>query len=56
MFSCIDCGAILEIPTDALEGEIIGCADCGLDYIVVKDESDGLNLQELVIEGEDWGE
>ena len=56
MFSCIDCGANLEIPIDALEGEIIGCADCGLDYIVVKDESDGLNLQELVIEGEDWGE
>lgn len=46
----------MEIPSDVIVGEIIGCSDCGLDYVVVKDSSGILSLQELVIEGEDWGE
>jgi len=54
--TCTDCGAVLEIPNDAAQGEIIGCPDCGLDYAVVKDESSSLGLQQLIIEGEDWGE
>lgn len=54
--TCIDCGATIDFPEDALTGEIIGCADCGLDYVVVKDESGETRLQELTIEGEDWGE
>lgn len=54
--TCIDCGATIDFPEDALTGEIIGCADCGLDYVVVKDESGETRLQELAIEGEDWGE
>lgn len=53
---CIDCGALMEIPDDALPDEIIECPDCGLDYVVVKDGSGTLCLQELMIEGEDWGE
>ena len=32
------------------------CPDCGLDYVVVEDESGMLQLKELTIEGEDWGE
>lgn len=54
--TCIDCGAIIKIPDDAVPAEIISCADCGLDYVVVSDESGLLGLQELMIEGEDWGE
>jgi alpha-aminoadipate carrier protein LysW len=54
--TCLDCGANIEIPPDVIPGEIIGCADCGLDYVVVKDSSGLLSLKELVIEGEDWGE
>jgi alpha-aminoadipate carrier protein LysW len=53
---CIDCGLSLEIPEDALEGEIIGCPDCGLDYVVSAEEEGAFVLTELVIEGEDWGE
>ena len=53
---CKDCGAVLEIPNDAVQGEIIGCPDCGLDYAVVKDKSSSLRLQQIIIEGEDWGE
>jgi alpha-aminoadipate carrier protein LysW len=54
--SCIDCGATIKIPKDAIEGEIVGCPDCGLDYVATKEDSGVLKLQELTIEGEDWGE
>ncbi len=53
---CVDCGSIIEIPEDSLEGEIVGCADCGLDYFISIDEESKVCLKELVIEGEDWGE
>jgi len=52
---CIDCGRELEIPEDVLEGEIIGCPDCGLDYVIKLDKGE-ITLNELTIEGEDWGE
>ncbi len=53
---CMDCGADLDVPNDSLLGEIIGCPDCGLDYVIEKDESGSKQLTELLIEGEDWGE
>ncbi|MDP6459073.1 MAG: lysine biosynthesis protein LysW [Candidatus Bathyarchaeota archaeon] len=54
--TCVDCGAGMDVPTDALIGEIIGCPDCGLDYVIENDDSGGKQLKELLIEGEDWGE
>ncbi len=54
--ACMDCGAGLEVPNDSLSGEIIGCPDCGLDYVIETDESGSKQLKELLIEGEDWGE
>ena len=56
VFECNDCGADLCIPNDARKGEIIGCGDCGLDYVMVINNSGNLLLEELLIEGEDWGE
>lgn len=53
---CVDCKALIEVPEDAMAGEIISCLDCGLDYVVEEDESGVLVLKELDIEGEDWGE
>ena len=53
---CVDCGADVELPEEAIPGEIIGCPDCGLDYAIIKDASGLLILQQLLIEGEDWGE
>jgi len=47
---------MVEIPKDSIEGEIISCPDCGLDFAIVGGESGLLSIQELVIEGEDWGE
>ena len=55
-FACTDCGAVLEMPEDGLQGEIIGCPDCGLDYVIEDDGNGSKHLRELVIEGEDWGE
>lgn len=52
----MDCGAYLEVPYDSIIGEIIGCPDCGLDYVVEEDEVGSKQLTELLIEGEDWGE
>lgn len=56
MINCVDCGAEIEIPEDVIQGEIISCPDCGLDFVAMEDESGLLSLQELMIEGEDWGE
>lgn len=56
VFACTDCGAELDVPEDALLGEIVGCPDCGLDYVVEEDGSGKKRLKELLIEGEDWGE
>ncbi len=55
MYTCKDCDASISIPDDVAEGEIIGCGDCGLDYIV-KNDNGCITIQELAIEGEDWGE
>jgi len=56
MINCVDCGAEIEIPEDVIQGEIISCPDCGLDFVTIEGESGLLSLQELMIEGEDWGE
>ncbi len=54
--SCPDCDAELEIPSDTEIGEIVSCSGCGLE-LEVKTIKDGcVELQELTIEGEDWGE
>jgi len=55
-YPCTDCGASVEMPNDALPGEIIGCPDCGLDYVIETDEGGEKKLIELTLEGEDWGE
>jgi lysine biosynthesis protein LysW len=53
---CPDCDAELEILSDTETGEIVSCSGCGLE-LEVKTIKDGtVELQELTIEGEDWGE
>lgn len=53
---CPECDAEIDVPDDALDGEIISCPDCGLDLEVRFDENGGLCLEPAEIEGEDWGE
>jgi alpha-aminoadipate/glutamate carrier protein LysW len=58
---CPDCDAKLEVPADTEKGEILSCPGCGLELEVKKIMRDGkgktcVDLQELTMEGEDWGE
>jgi len=53
---CPDCDAEIEIPADTEIGEIISCSGCGLELEVKTINGSCVELQELTIEGEDWGE
>lgn len=54
--TCPDCDEPLSVPADTEKGEILSCPSCGLE-LEVKEIKDGyVDLQELIIEGEDWGE
>jgi alpha-aminoadipate carrier protein LysW len=53
---CPDCDASLEVADDVMLGEILTCPDCGLELEVKKIEGDKVVIEELVLEGEDWGE
>jgi alpha-aminoadipate carrier protein LysW len=52
---CPDCDAEILIPESAAEGEILSCPSCGLE-LEVKKNGESFELQEIAIEGEDWGE
>lgn len=54
-YKCFDCDSKIDIPTDALPGEIVSCPSCGVEY-ELKKKNGGYELTELGIEGEDWGE
>jgi alpha-aminoadipate carrier protein LysW len=53
---CPDCDAELDVPADIMQGEILSCPSCGLELEVKKVNGRCVDLQELTIEGEDWGE
>ncbi len=53
---CPDCDAELTIPADTEKGEILSCPGCGLELEVKQIKGGCVDLQELTIEGEDWGE
>jgi alpha-aminoadipate carrier protein LysW len=53
---CPDCEAEIEVPEDAMIGEIVSCPDCGLDLEVVEVDEGKMALERISIEKEDWGE
>jgi alpha-aminoadipate carrier protein LysW len=53
---CPDCDADLDVPHDTAEGEIVSCPGCGLELEVKQVQAGCVHLQELTLEGEDWGE
>jgi len=53
---CPDCGGEIEISEDVLQGEVLSCPSCGLELEVKEIKGDSVVLQELGVEGEDWGE
>ncbi|MXX20204.1 MAG: lysine biosynthesis protein LysW [Cenarchaeum sp. SB0665_bin_23] len=55
MTSCIECDADIPILTDALEGEIVTCADCGASFELTV-SSGSFSLKPAQTVGEDWGQ
>lgn len=54
--TCPDCDTSISIPDEPEKGEILSCQSCGLELEVVDIKNGCVDLQELTIEGEDWGE
>ncbi len=52
--TCPECDADVAIPTDAMENELISCADCGSELEIVSLNPVQLELAPEV--EEDWGE
>jgi len=52
---CPDCEAVIHVPPDAVDGEIVTCPDCGLD-LEVHISGETRTIKPLVLEKEDWGE
>jgi len=46
----------MTLPNDVINGEIVGCPDCGVEYEVTGTNKDDIKLRLAEIEGEDWGE
>ena len=55
MTNCPECDAVITIPDDAVEGEIVTCAECGASLELAK-TSDGFELKPAQTVGEDWGQ
>jgi alpha-aminoadipate/glutamate carrier protein LysW len=55
--NCPECDGALVVPSDAIQGEIISCKDCGASYELTKDQNSGLfSIRPAQLEEEDWGE
>ena len=53
---CPDCEAEIQVPTDTAVGEILTCSDCGLELEVKQVGQGKIEVKEISIEKEDWGE
>lgn len=51
---CVECGAVIVVPDDVMQGEILPCPDCGADLEVISLEPLAVDLAPM--EMEDWGE
>jgi alpha-aminoadipate/glutamate carrier protein LysW len=55
--NCLECDAQLAIPSDAIQGEIVSCRDCGTSFELAREQSGSLfTLRPAELEEEDWGE
>lgn len=54
--TCPICGGNLEIPDDALPGEVFEHEECGAQLELYKDDKGQLKLRLLEGVSEDWGE
>ena len=55
--NCLECDAQVSVSSDAIQGEIVTCKDCGTSFELVREQSGNLfTLRQAELEGEDWGE
>lgn len=54
--SCKECGAALNVPGDAIVGELVSCKDCSTEYEVAEIAGGNVILKPAEQVGEDWGE
>lgn len=52
---CLECDRELNVPDDAVDGEIVTCPDCGANYEVARSNGK-ITLKPAESIGEDWGE
>lgn len=55
MSLCSECDAEISIPGDALEGEIVTCAECGASF-ELENGPGSFDLKPAQTVGEDWGQ
>ncbi|HEY5736588.1 MAG: alpha-aminoadipate/glutamate carrier protein LysW/ArgW [Nitrosopumilus sp.] len=55
MSKCEECDADISVPSDALEGEIVTCPECGASFELAQG-SNGFDLKPAQTVGEDWGQ
>jgi alpha-aminoadipate carrier protein LysW len=54
--NCKECDKELNVPNDAVKGEIVTCPDCGSDFEIVNIADSKVELKPAEKVGEDWGE
>jgi alpha-aminoadipate carrier protein LysW len=55
--NCPECDAIIDVPVDVIQGEIISCKDCGTSYELTKaKDASAFSIKPAELEEEDWGE
>ena len=54
--NCKECDKELNVPDDAVKGEIVTCADCGSDFEIASVSNKKVELKPAEKVGEDWGE
>lgn len=53
--NCIECDAVIPIPDDSMQGEIVTCPDCGESFELVK-TGEEFSIKPAQVVGEDWGQ
>ncbi|MEM2895958.1 MAG: sulfonate ABC transporter [Candidatus Bathyarchaeia archaeon] len=53
---CPVCLVEFDLPDDVLLGEIVTCPECGSELEVKEAKGSEVELKEVVMEKEDWGE
>lgn len=54
--NCQECDKELNVPDDAVKGEIVTCPDCGSDFEIANVNKNKVELKPAEKVGEDWGE